>query len=118
MSRICLENMEFYAYHGCFAEETAIGTKFLVNVEMELNTEHAQQTDDIHDTVSYLDVYREICHEMKNTSKLLENVAERIANRILQKFVPIHYIYVKVSKLNPPLGGKLEAVSIALEKRR
>ena len=58
MSRITLEKMFFYAHHGCFAEEQAIGTRFRVEVSYETDTSRAQQTDSIADTVSYLDVYQ------------------------------------------------------------
>lgn len=116
MAKIRLEKMEFYAYHGCFSEEQAIGTHFNVDIEMEADTTISQQSDNLDDTVNYLSVYQTVKKEMAIPSKLLENVCERIANTILSTFSKIEEIKVKVSKLNPPLGGKLDAVSVEIIK--
>lgn len=72
MGKITLNGMNFYAFHGCFAEEQAIGTHFRLDVSFVTDTERAQQTDNIADTVSYLDVYKTIRREMEIPSHLLE----------------------------------------------
>ena len=38
MAIISIENMEFYAYHGCFEEEQMIVTRFQVDLNMEVDT--------------------------------------------------------------------------------
>lgn len=118
MSYIDIENMEFYAHHGCFEEEQQIGTHFRVSVKMRVGTEKAQKTDCIDDTVNYLLVYQEVKREMETPSKLLENVADRIGTAILQKFQSVSFVQTKVSKLNPPLGGEIKAVSVTVNKFR
>ena len=45
MGRIILDGMEFFAYHGCFKEEQLIGTKFIVNIEIQADTSAAEQSD-------------------------------------------------------------------------
>lgn len=118
MSFIDIENMEFYAFHGCFAEEAAIGTYFSVDLRAQLDTTLAQKTDNIEDTVSYLDIYQTVKKQMGIPSHLLENVADRIASAVLEIFPQINSVVVKVTKLNPPLGGKMKGVSITIEKSR
>ena len=118
MGKIYLNNMEFYGFHGCFPEEKIIGTNFRIDLSFETNTEKAQQTDQITDTVSYLDVYQTIKAEMKISSNLLEHLAERILQTIFRQYPEISEACIKVSKLNPPLGGKLESVSVELKKKR
>ena len=118
MSSIVLEGMRFYAFHGCFAEEQAIGTHFRVDVAFETDTSKAQRSDNIADTVSYLDVYQAVKREMMEPSHLLEHVGDRIGEAILIQFPAIEHIRVKVSKLNPPLGGQLDAVSVEIIKDR
>ena len=110
--------MSFYAFHGCFAEEQSIGTKFGVDVSFETDTRCAQRSDNIADTVSYLDVYQAIKREMEIPSHLLEHVGERICVALLDGFPAIDNVSVKVSKLNPPLGGQLESVSVEVTKDR
>ncbi len=118
MANIRLEKMDFYAFHGCFAEEQAIGTLFCVDMELEVDTLRSQTSDELADTVNYLSVYQTVKHQMAIPSKLLENVCERIANAVLDKFEGVEALTVKVSKLNPPLGGKLAAVSVEINKKR
>jgi hypothetical protein len=38
MGMISVEGMEFFAYHGCFAEEQVIGTRFIVDFYFETDT--------------------------------------------------------------------------------
>ena len=118
MGKITLNGMNFYAFHGCFAEEQAIGTHFRLDVSFVTDTERAQQTDNIADTVSYLDVYQTIRREMEIPSHLLEHVGERVCTALLSGFPTIERVDVRVSKLNPPLGGQLESVTVEVTKAR
>lgn len=118
MSVIRIENMKFYAYHGCFSEEQAIGTRFSVDVEMSTDTTKAQTSDNIQDTVNYLSVYQVVKREMMIPSHLLEHVADRIANAVMDEFLAVDSMIVKVSKMNPPLGGQMDCVSVEIEKAR
>ena len=110
--------MRFYAFHGCFAEERAIGTYFELDVSFETDTSAAQVSDCIADTVSYLDVYQVIKAEMAVPSHLLEHVGERVAGTLLARFGAIEHVEVVVKKMNPPLGGQLKSVSVTITKDR
>lgn len=115
MSVISIEGMEFFAYHGCFAEEQIIGTKFRVDLFIEVNTEKAEHSDHLNDTVNYQAVYELVNAEMKLKSKLLEHLARRILDKIKSHFPAVDHATIKVRKLNPPLGGKIDFVSVELE---
>lgn len=115
MSIISIEGMEFFAYHGCFKEEQVIGTKFRVDLFLEVDTSMAEQTDHLNDTVNYQSVFQQVKAEMQITSKLLEHVGRRILNRIMAEFPTVQHARLKIRKLNPPLGGKMDFVSLELE---
>ncbi len=110
--------MAFYAYHGCFSEESTIGTRFLVDCEFDCDTSKAEITDEIADTVSYLDVYQTIKAQMAIPSHLLEHVARRMVESMLENFPQITWCKIRVHKLNPPLGGQMQGVSVCLERSR
>ncbi len=118
MSQIFLEGLEFYAYHGCFREEQVIGTWFNVDVVMWGDFEKAALTDDLDATVNYLSVYRTLKNEMEIPTKLLETVVVRMIDAVLKSYPMVDKIEVKLSKMNPPLGGKLRSVSVKMEKSR
>ena len=115
MAIISIEKMEFYSYHGCFEEERKIGTWFNVDLSMEVDTSKAELSDNLEDTVNYQAVYAVVKREMMISSNLLENVARRIINAVKKEFPAVSYAWVKVKKMNPPLGGKMESVSIEVD---
>ena len=118
MSRIFLEGFEFYAYHGCFREEQVIGTWFNVDVVLWGNFEKAASTDNLEDTVNYLSVYQTLKAEMEISTKLLETVVVRMLDAVLKAYPLVEKIEIKLSKMNPPLGGKLRCVSVKMSKER
>jgi len=112
MALIKLEGMAFYAYHGCFSEEQIIGNKFVVDVTFECETAEAEKHDILSNTVDYQEVYNVIRNEMGIKSKLLEHVGRRIVTAIEKDFPSIKNIRVKISKCHPPIGGKVDRVSV------
>ena len=106
--------MEFYAYHGCFKEEQIIGTRFLVDLYLDTNTEKAELSDELGDTVNYQEVYLLVKKEMEVKSKLLEHVGRRILHSIRTTFPEVSSASIKISKMNPPLGGKMKSVSLTI----
>lgn len=114
MSIILIEGMDFFAYHGCFEEEAIIGAKFIVDVFFETDTNEAENTDDLNKTIDYQKVYLLVKTEMEKKSKILEHIAKRILISIKNNFPEIIETKVKISKQNPPLGGKVRSVSLTL----
>jgi len=116
MATISIEGMEFFAYHGCFKEEQVIGTKFRVDIFLEADTSVAEYSDNLDDTVNYLAVYLAVKEEMTIKSKLLEHVARRIIRRIKNDFPTVTKTRIKMRKINPPLGGKIDFVAVEMEE--
>ena len=118
MTRITLENMEFHAYHGCLEHEQQLGNTFIVTLSMELDTSLAGATDELVHTLNYQLVYDVVKAQMKIPSKLIEHVGQRIVDTLFSAFPQIQVLAVKLSKMNPPLGGKVDCVTIELTKTR
>ena len=118
MSKIILDNMEFHAYHGVMEHETALGNTFLITVVMDIDTEKAAFTDHIEDTVNYKLIYQAIKKQMEIPSQLIEHAAKRILDKLMNKFPRILQLELYFSKLNPPLEGKVERVTIVMEQSR
>jgi dihydroneopterin aldolase len=114
MAQIALENMEFFAYHGCFSEEQIIGTRFIVDLWIEIDTTEAEHSDKLTQTINYQEVFLLVKEQMAVKSKLLEHVGRRILDGLKERFPEVISAKVKVSKMNPPLGGKIGSVSLTL----
>ncbi len=114
-SLIEIEGMEFYAYHGHYKEERIVGNKFVLNLRLETDTTKAEISDDIEDALNYQTVYEIIKEQMQEKSYLLEHIAKRILDAIYSKFEnQIISAKLKVSKINPPMGGQIKKVSVTL----
>jgi len=114
MSVIEIEGMEFYAFHGHFDVEKIAGNRFLVNLKIEADLDKAGQTDKLKDTLDYQKAYLVVKEEMAIPSDLLENVCSRIIFSIKTQFPEVQKVTVKVSKMNPPMGGPIEGVSLTM----
>lgn len=116
MTKIFLEDVKIYAYHGVLPEENIIGTYYLLNLEIHTDLWKAAETDELEDTISYADINGIIHNEMKIRSKLLEHVAGRIILKIHESFPEISYMKLKITKTAPPMEGEMKGASIELEK--
>lgn len=111
-----IENMEFYAFHGCYDTEKRVGNHFLVSVWLHTDLDTPAATDDLYTSVNYLEVYELVRAQMGVTSNILEHVAARIVESLYARFPQLEKATVKVSKLAPPLGGPVEKTSVVLTR--
>ncbi|MCT4628723.1 dihydroneopterin aldolase [Winogradskyella sp.] len=118
MGIIKVENIRVFANHGCLKEETAIGSDYRVDIEVKANLKTSAKTDALEDTVDYVFLNKVVREEMAKPSKLLETVAQRILDRFFNESSLISKATVCVSKINPPIGGDVEMVTIKLSKKR
>ena len=118
MGTIKISNIRVYAYHGCLVEEGKIGSDYRIDLFVKANLKSSSETDQLADTVDYVLLNKIVKEEMAVRTKLLETVANLILNRILLEIPLVDKAKIKVSKLNPPIGGNVEMVSIIMEKKR
>lgn len=118
MGRIKLENIRVFANHGCLREETKIGSDYRVDLEIKANLETSATNDNLSDTVDYVLLNRIVKEEMSVPSDLLETVAKRIITRVLSALLLVEKVTVSVSKINPPIGGDVEMVTIKMTEKR
>ena len=118
MGTIKVENIRIFAHHGCLKEETKIGCDYRVDLEVKVNLKKSAKTDELKDTVNYVFLNRIVKEEMLKPSKLLETVARRILDRIFKEDKIVKKATICVSKLNPPIGGDVEMVTIKMTEKR
>ena len=115
-SRIILENIKIYAYHGVLPEEALIGNNYRITAELHANLEKAATSDNLSDTINYAEISQIIHDEMAIRSELLEHVIGRIIQKIEQSFSTITFIKIKLTKTKPPMPGEMDGVSLEFEK--
>ena len=118
MDKIKLEGVRLYAFHGCMAEESRIGSDYNVEMTIWANFSKSAKTDKLADTVDYVLLNHIITEEMAQRAQLLEVVASRINTRVLEEENRVQKVKVKVSKLGPPINGDVEMVSVIMKLKR
>jgi len=118
MGVIKVENIRVFAYHGCLTEEKKIGSDYSVDLEVMANLQPPAKSDRLSETVDYVLLNRIIKEEMLRPTHLLETVAKRILVRIFDEAAIVEKATVWVSKLNPPIGGDVEKVTIKMTEKR
>ncbi|WP_298515173.1 dihydroneopterin aldolase [uncultured Kordia sp.] len=118
MGIIRVTNIRIYAFHGCLEEESKIGSDYRVDVAVKANLQISAKSDQLQDTVDYVHINRIVKEEMGIRSKLLEHVAKRILNRIFNEIDIANEATVEVSKINPPIGGNVQMVTIEMTSKR
>ena len=118
MGTIKLHNIKVYANHGCLTEEEKIGSEYRVDLTIKANLGISALSDQLKDTVDYVHLNLIIKEEMALRSKLLEHVAERILNRIIEELKMVDKATVAISKINPPIGGNVDRVTIIRSKKK
>lgn len=108
-----LKEATFYAFHGYYEEERKMGNHFIINTKVTIDIDDIQ-ADDIQHTVNYEILYQICKNEMQQSQKLLETVAANILNAYKNNFPEIKSASISIEKLQPQLGGKLQASFVEL----
>jgi len=115
-TKITLRNMVFYGYHGVFAAEKELGQHLEIDVEVEGDFTCAGHTDDLAQTVNYVNLYNVVKELVeKGSFNLIEALGTGIAERILENF-EVDRVIVRVRKPHPPLGGIVAASEFEIVK--
>ena len=115
MYTIELEGMDFHAFHGCYELEQQTGSHFEVSLRITTELGEVAETDDVRKAVNYLTVYEVVREQMQRTQCTIERVAQNIIDALHSRFPQISQTECRVSKIAPPLGGKVARVSVTLE---
>lgn len=56
--KLILKGLKFYGYHGAIPEEKTLGQMFLVDIDAWVSLKKAGVSDNLADTISYVDIFR------------------------------------------------------------
>lgn len=119
MDKILMQNLGFYGYHGLLKEESILGQKFFLDIELDVDTKEAGLTDDMTKSVSYADVYEVVKDIVVNKRfNLLESLAENIAKEVLNKFDLVKGIMVRVKKPEAPVNGIYDYFGVEIRRTK
>lgn len=117
MDEIRIDDLEVYAYHGVFPEETEKGQLFYVKAVLATDTRAAGREDRLELSTHY----GEVCHFItrwmqEHTYKLIEAVAENVAREVLLAFPGIRSVALEIRKPQAPIGLPFDSVSVRIQR--
>lgn len=116
--KICLRGLRFFAYHGVMPEEKTLGQQFRVDIDLYKSLLKPGQSDQVEDTINYAEVYHTIQTVVTGERyNLLERLAQRISDQVLQSF-PCDAVRVVIHKPGAPIPGIFEDVSIEIYREK
>ena len=113
-SSIILDRMRFHARHGVLPQERLTGGDYEVSLRIGYDVSAAIVSDRVEDTLNYAAVYEVVAREMAQPSNLVEHVAGRIGNRLLETFPGITRVEIEVIKQNPPMGADCKGAGVSV----
>lgn len=114
---IHIENLQVFANHGVFPEETKLGQKFLISATLYTDTRKAGKTDELEFSTHYGEVSQFITHFLQeNTYKLIEAAAEHLAQELLHSYPLLAGVTVEIKKPWAPVGLPLDTVSVKITR--
>lgn len=117
LQKIIIKNIQIFSNHGCMLEESKIGSEYIVDLEIHADLAKSAISDNLEDTVDYVHLNQIVHSEMAIRAKLLETVAQNILNRIGEELKEVAFAEVSISKINPPMGGNVERVSVIFNQK-
>lgn len=119
MDKIIIKGLKVFAYHGVNPEEKADGQNFVVDIIAYCSVDKAGKTDNLDDTVSYAKILKTAARVMSEDKyDLLERVAHRVAEQILNDFAPIERVDICLKKPEAPINADFDYVAVEIARTR
>lgn len=112
--QIILKDVFLYGFHGVHPLEQKVGTRFRINLKIDLDTDHPIQS--LSDTLDYAMVFEIVRKEFAKTEALLEVLLDRITSAVSALSSKIKTIDITIEKLNAPISGFQGEVGVRLNK--
>lgn len=103
MMQILLKNIQLFGYHGVHPVEKIIGTNF--TIDLIIHTSISTYNLNLNDTIDYEAVFRLIQEEWLQKEDLLENLSNRIIQKIFTTFTKAEKIELTILKIDAPISG-------------
>ncbi|WP_300377545.1 dihydroneopterin aldolase [Henriciella sp.] len=118
IERVFVENLGIHGFHGLIPAEQTLGQKFFADIECRVARGEAPS-----DRMEYAVDYGQLCdlaHEVSASGpfNLIETLAERIAQAVIDTFPLVEMVRVRVRKPNAPIRHFIDHVGVEIELSR
>ena len=115
---VLVRGLTFHSHHGIAESEREVGQWLEADIEVDTSGE-AGRTDQIDDTVNYVDLAQLLVDTSNLTgSHTLEHLADRFAFAVLERWPQAVRVQVELRKNKPLVTPTIAAVGVRLVKSR
>ena len=119
MDEIIIEKLRLKGKHGCFAKERDEYRAFEVSMRLFLDLNRAAKTDELEDTIDYpaaMAIAEGVL--MGESVRLIEKLADMIAERLFVRFASLCEVEVEVAKIGVEVGYEFGKISTRIFRKR
>ena len=114
MFTVRLHKMKFFAHHGWHDEEGITGTAFEVSLAVEFDPQ--KKITHLDETMNYVTLHDIVKEKFLHPSRLLETLAQDIAETIHSTDQRIRSINISIDKVNAPIENFSGTAGISYSK--
>lgn len=109
-----IRGLRLYSHHGCYAEERRVGTTFIVDADLKVDTTTPAETDDVRDALNYVAACETIARVMGKEHHLLESLVREAISALRREFSAkgLKGGWLRIAKVAPPIGMELGTVAL------
>jgi dihydroneopterin aldolase len=118
-TRLHVERLSLYGFHGALEEERRTGGLFEIDVVADLDFREATVSERVQDTADYTRLIRAVGEvNQSRRFRLVEAFARAIGERVLRDFPAIRKVEVIVRKVTPRLPQSVHSIAVSLKMVR
>ena len=111
--------VEFGTAEDYFDHEKKDGQDFFVDLTLSVDLTIPSNSDAIEDTVNYAEITDLVVEEItSNPVNLIEKLAGRIAERVLNQHLKVQQVSVTVHKPQAPVAAQLKDIAVVVTRSR
>lgn len=99
-----IEDLKVYGFHGWYKEERVVGQWYSFDLTLEIANSNSSEVQ-LSDTINYESISSTVKEIMKDSYKLIEELAFKVYGQIKKENKGVLKLAVRVSKVNPPVNG-------------
>jgi dihydroneopterin aldolase len=115
--RISLNDVHFFGYHGMYEEEKILGNTFIVNLYVDVLPAQVV-IKSISETIDYVTLFELVKLRMAKPTPLLETIVSELAETILQNYITVSEVFIKITKLQVAIKSLEGNMSVAITSKR
>ncbi len=118
LASVGLNGAKFNAAIGWYPEERVFKNNFIVDLSVTFKVEKPFTDDNLAGSIDYMQLH-EVCSEaFAQEAKLIEFVAQKIIDKIVDKFPVAQTVVIAIKKLSPPVKAQIESSFVQLSYKK